>query len=150
MITYNNLTEGKYSLYFNEKIKDWISEVIEKEGYRVGEVYYIFVRDETLFRMNTSFLHHDTFTDIITFQLSENQQVISTEIYISLDRIVENARKFNVLPEEELLRVMVHGILHLLGYDDHTEKEKETMKAKENYYLTLRPKHLGNMFHVKH
>ncbi len=150
MISYNNLAEEKYSLYLNEKISSWITQAIENEGYKPGNINYIFVQDEELIRMNKKFLKHDTYTDIITFQTSENQDVISTEIYLSLDRILENSKKFNVLPQFELFRVMIHGILHLLGYDDHTEEEKTAMRAKENYYLTLLPETTEEMFHVKH
>lgn len=150
MISYNNLALEKYSLYLNEKISRWITHTIEKEGYKAGNINYIFVRDEQLIEINKKFLQHDTYTDIITFQTSDNQDIISSEIYISLDRILENSKKFNVPSKSELFRVMIHGILHMLGYDDHTPEEKTIMRAKENYYLTLLPKQIDEMFHVKH
>jgi len=97
---------------------------------------YIFCSDTYLHKINLEYLKHDTLTDIITFDYSEKKQ-ISGDIFISIDRIKENAPKFNQSTDIELNRVLIHGVLHLLGYKDKTPKEKETMRAKEDFYLTL-------------
>jgi len=97
---------------------------------------YIFCSDTYLHKINLEYLKHDTLTDIITFDYSEKKQ-ISGDIFISIDRIKENALKFNQSTDIELNRVLIHGVLHLLGYKDKTPKEKETMRAKEDFYLTL-------------
>ena len=150
MITYHNLIPGKYSIEQEEKITRWIQQVIENEGFKPGEVVYIFGSDKYINGINKRYLNHDTFTDIITFQESVNQEIISGEIYISLDRIVENAKLFNVTVDNELSRVLVHGVLHLMGYNDKTESEKRVMRSKENYYINLQPNNFGKLFHVKH
>ncbi len=150
MITYHNLNPEKYLIEQEEKITFWLHQVIENEGNIPGEITYIFGTDEYINEINRKYLNHDTYTDIITFQQSENQMVISGEIYISLDRVAENARKFKVNYDNELSRVLVHGILHLLGYDDKTPEEKNIMRSKENYYINLQPNNFGTLFHVKH
>lgn len=98
---------------------------------------YVFSDDEFLHKINKEYLRHNTYTDIITFDLSENDS-LDGEIYISLDRVKENAQNFNVKFTDEIHRVMVHGILHLLGYNDKTPSQKRKMKAKEDFYLSLR------------
>lgn len=104
----------------------------------MGELNYIFCTDPYLHNINRRFLKHDTYTDIITFDNSTVQDFIEADIYISLDRVRENARKFNVTFDEELHRVMVHGLLHLAGYGDKSPSEKVLMKKKEDAYLSLR------------
>jgi len=110
----------------------------------VGDINYIFCSDSYLLKLNQEFLSHQTYTDIITFDYSVGK-TISGEIYISLDRIKENANHFNVSPQEELLRVMIHGVLHLSGYRDKKRAEKSIMRKKEEACLSL----WKNMFHVK-
>ncbi len=120
-----------------DKYKRWIKETIEKEKAIPGDIQYIFCSDEYLLEVNRKFLNHDYYTDIVTFPLSEKEEIITGEIYISVDRIKENAGINNVDFENELARVIIHGVLHLIGYDDLNEDEKREMRAKENYYLNL-------------
>lgn len=119
-------------------IKKWLKETIENEGYKLGELNYIFCSDEYLHQMNVSYLNHDTLTDIITFDNSDIEGKIIGDIFISIDRVNENAKKFGVEFIDELNRVMVHGALHLVGYKDKKKDEQEKMRAKENYYLKRR------------
>ncbi len=119
-------------------IKKWLKETIENEGYKLTELNYIFCSDEYLHQMNVSYLNHDTLTDIITFDNSEVEGKIVGDIFISTDRVAENAKKFEVEFIDELNRVMVHGALHLVGYKDKKKEEQEKMRAKENYYLKRR------------
>ena len=118
-----------------DALRDWIFDVIQKEGGQLGFIQYVFCSDEYLHQINLDFLQHDTYTDIITFPYSEEQ--IESDIFISIDRIKENAQVFGVTFEEELHRVMVHGVLHLLGFGDKTVEEKDLMRAKENEYILL-------------
>jgi len=122
------------------KIRKWILYVITSENFRRGTLNYIFCSDNFLHKANLQYLQHDTYTDILTFDTSDEPNEISGDIFISIERVKENARTFKVLFNTELYRVMVHGILHLLGYNDKTQEEKELMKSKEDYYLSLLPK----------
>lgn len=119
--------------------KDWIAQVIQHFGKKTGEVFFLFCSDDYLLQMNKNFLQHDTFTDIITFDLSESDQFITGEIFISIDRVLDNAQKFNVSFSEELHRVLIHGVLHLLGFKDKTGEESALMREQENFCLSLRP-----------
>jgi len=118
------------------KTQNWIIESIKQEGKTPGEINYIFCSDNYLYKMNVEHLNHDTFTDIITFNYCV-EDVVNTDIFISVDRVKENAKDFETSFENELSRVMIHGMLHLVGYDDKTEADKEAMRAKEDFYLTL-------------
>ena len=111
-----------------------IKQLINEEKKETGDISVIFCSDRYLLEMNKKHLNHDYFTDIITFNYVEDD-VISGDLFISADRIRENAGKFNVTFHEELYRVILHGILHLVGYNDKTSEEKKVMKDKENYYL---------------
>ena len=111
----------------------WIKEVIEEEGYELARIDYIFCSDEFLLEVNRTHLDHDFYTDIITFPLNPNP--IIAEIYISVDRVRENATSYSVPFEDELMRVIIHGILHLCGYDDHEEADIAFIRKKEAYYL---------------
>lgn len=111
-----------------------IKQLINEEKKETGDISVIFCSDEYLLEMNKTHLNHDYFTDIITFNYVEND-LISGDLFISADRIKENAGKFGVTFQEELYRVILHGILHLVGYNDKTDAEKKVMKEKENYYL---------------
>ena len=122
--------------------KNFIKQIVSAEKKNLDRLVLIFCNDEELLKINREFLRHDTLTDIITFDYTEGK-VISGEIYISLDRIKENAKKFKVSEKEELIRVMAHGLLHLCGYKDKTNKEKEQMKKKENKCLRLSRHFLG-------
>ena len=118
------------------QIKLWLKQTASLERKHIGKIIYIFCDDEELLRINREFLKHDTLTDIITFDYTIANDV-SGEIYISLDRVKENAGKFGESEKQELLRVMAHGILHLCGYKDKTTVEKEQMRKKENKSLKL-------------
>ncbi len=112
----------------------WINSVVEEEGYGVGEITFVFCSDDYLLEMNRKHLDHDYYTDIITFDYVEGD-VVSGDLFISLDRIGDNASLLNVQYEEELLRVCVHGVLHLCGYQDKSDDEERVMRRKEDYYL---------------
>jgi len=112
----------------------WLTNVIKEEGKQMGDLVYVLCKDEYLLEKNIQFLNHNTLTDVITFDYSEDK-IISGDILISTERVVENAKIFNVNYLTELHRVMVHGLLHLLGYKDKIEKDANTMREKENYYL---------------
>lgn len=121
----------------NEKqIIKWLQNTIKNEGRTVSELSYIFCTDDYLHKMNLEFLNHDTYTDIITFDYTEGS-VVGGDIFISIDRVKENALKFKTEFLNELSRVIVHGVLHLVGYKDKTTKEKELMRSKEDFYLIL-------------
>jgi len=120
-----------------EKLSQWIIKVIESEEKTPGAVSFIFCSDEYLLRMNVEHLQHDYYTDIITFDYCEGT-VISGDLFISVDRVRENASELRIPFEDELHRVMVHGVLHLLGYGDKTEAEQLTIRQKEDACLLLR------------
>jgi rRNA maturation RNase YbeY len=128
-----------FELQNPESFKVWLKNVIRNEQKYVGDIVYIFSDDEYLHAINLDFLNHDTLTDIITFDTSEDSDVISGEIYISVERVADNAGILNKDFQEELSRVLVHGVLHLIGYGDKTPEEKTEMTAKEDYYLNLQP-----------
>ena len=115
----------------------WLKLVAESEICRLGDINIIFCSDPYILNINIQYLGHDYFTDIITFDYREGN-VISGDLFISLDSVKENAVYFGAEFQEELHRVIVHGLLHLLGYDDHTDEEKKVMRAKEDYYLDIR------------
>ena len=133
--------------YYNEDIafhfkgrtlnNRWLRMVAESEIRRVGDLSIIFCSDNYILDVNMRYLQHDYFTDIITFDYCEGN-ILSGDLFISIDSVRENAVLYGAEFEEELNRVMVHGLLHLIGYDDHTEEEQKTMREKENYYLSLR------------
>lgn len=135
MIYYNFETD--FTLENQEEISKWISNTIQEEGYTFEEISYIFCDDAYLLEKNIQFLDHDTLTDIISFDYSVGK-IISGDIFISIERVKENASNFKVSFTEELHRVIIHGILHYCGYKDKTPQEKEEMRSKENYYLSLR------------
>ncbi len=118
--------------------KTWIKETIITEGKTLGTLNYVFCSDEYLHKMNVEFLQHDTLTDIITFDQSEIENKIDGDIFISVDRVKENAKKFNSEYNDELNRVMIHGALHLIGYKDKKKSDQELMRSKEDYYLSTR------------
>lgn len=129
------------NISFDEsQLKEWLITVILEEKRVLTEaINFVFCSDAYLHKVNVEYLDHDTLTDIITFDNSDNPQEIEGDIFISLERIKENAQTFEVAFEEELKRVLVHGILHLIGYNDKTETEQFTMSLKENLYLEKFP-----------
>lgn len=118
-----------------DHVRDWIVGVAAGCGYGVGELYYYFCSDEALLDINQRRLGHDFYTDIVTFPLTDSGDVVSSEFCISLDRIAENSLNFGRSFESELLRVIIHGVLHLIGYDDHTDEERSRMREKEEECL---------------
>ncbi|MFN7261499.1 MAG: rRNA maturation RNase YbeY [Cyclobacteriaceae bacterium] len=120
------------------KKSQWIKEVARREKKTIKEINYIFCSDEYLLQLNQGFLNHKTLTDIITFDNSEGENGLEGEIYISIERVQENAIKFNNEFEDELHRVMIHGVLHLIGYKDKKPSEKALMRKKEEACLSLR------------
>ena len=125
------------SFNFKHKIlvRKWLKNTIEAEGYKLKEMNFVFCSDNYLLTINQEYLKHNTLTDIITFDNSDKEFAIVGDIFISIERVRENARIFTVSEKDELLRVMVHGTLHLLGYTDKGKTSKTLMTAKENYYL---------------
>ena len=121
-------------------VKEWIRDFVVTYGKEVGELYYSFCSDEYLYQMNVDLLGHDFYTDIITFPLNECETVLSAEFHISIDRIKENAITFNRSFEDELHRVMAHGVLHLIGFDDLTEDDEKEMRRQEDFCLSIRRK----------
>jgi len=129
VITFNS--ETSFTLKNQKKLVKWIGDVITSEGFQVGEINYIFCDDSYLNKINQEFLNHDTFTDIISFDYTLGKEV-GGDIFISIERVLENAEKFNEVFENELHRVMIHGILHFIGYKDKTKKDKTLMRTKED------------------
>lgn len=133
--------------YFNEDIKfslkarilnnKWLRMVAESEVKRLGDINIIFCSDNYILDVNMKYLQHDYFTDIITFDYCEGN-VLNGDLFISIDTVRDNAQFYGTEFEDELNRVMVHGLLHLIGYDDHTEEDIKVMRSKEDYYLSLK------------
>ena len=119
-----------------QTIASWLSVAIVSEKKKLGTINCIFCSDEYLLKLNQDYLEHDTFTDIITFNYVEHD-VISGDLFISLERVKENAAEFGDEFLHELKRVMIHGVLHLIGYNDKTPQEAKEIRAKEDFYLTL-------------
>ena len=131
------LEEVRYSLKQKRKIRSWIIQTTENEDHKVGILNYILTNDDILVQLNKEYLRHFTLTDIITFDLSESDGLLTGDIYISVDRARENAKKFKDSLNSEIKRLMIHGVLHLIGYKDKSQSERELMRAKEEYYLSL-------------
>jgi probable rRNA maturation factor len=127
----------KFSLENRGELKRFIAILFKKEEQKLAELQYIFCSDDRLLEINRQFLQHDFYTDIITFPLSEPGHPINGEIYISVDRVKENAAEFGSSIKKELHRVIFHGALHLCGYKDKTPKEEKQMRLLEEKYLTL-------------
>lgn len=127
----------RFKLSNPRKVTAWIKSTIKKEKTTLISLNYIFCTDEYLHDMNVEFLKHDTFTDIITFNYNPSKTEIEGEIYISIDRVRENAKSFETDFQTELNRVIIHGVLHLIGYNDKTKAQKATMREKEDTYLSL-------------
>ena len=119
-----------------KKLKDFIESVFRMEGKKLGSINYIFCSDSHILKLNRKFLNHNFYTDILTFDLSENQASINAEIIISIDRVRDNAMNLGVSIKSELLRVIFHGALHLCGYNDKKVSERLVMRLKEDHYLS--------------
>jgi len=136
MISY--FTEDVVFKFKNKRLNNkWLTLVAESEVKRIGDISIIFCSDSYILDINIRYLHHDYFTDIITFDYTEGDR-LSGDLFISLDTVRANAAEYGSDFETELNRVMVHGVLHLIGYDDHSSADKKLMREKENYYLSLR------------
>ena len=129
--------DTKFVFKGKQRNNRWLRLVAESEIRRAGDISIIFCSDNYILDINMKYLQHDYFTDIITFDYCEGDK-ISGDLFISIDSVRENALLYGTEFEDELNRVMVHGVLHLIGYDDHTKAEQKTMREKENYYLSLR------------
>ena len=138
MISFNY--ELEFTLENETVIADWLSKVIISENKKEGDINYIFCDDDYLLEINQQYLDHDTLTDIISFDYSVGNE-LHGDIFISIDRVRENAEDFNVSFEDELKRVMVHGVLHYCGFKDKTDEDENTMRLKEDQKI--------KMFHVK-
>lgn len=123
------------SLKDRQALKAFLLSLFKREGVKLEALRYIFCSDNYLLQINRQYLHHDYYTDIITFNLSNHPEPVNGEIYISIDRVKDNARQFNASFRQELHRVIFHGALHLCGYKDKTAKEEKQMRAKEDEYL---------------
>jgi len=131
------LEDVKYTLKNKILIKEWINNTIIAEGFQLEELNFILCSDEYLLVINQQYLNHDTYTDVITFDNSEELKTILGDIFISIERIQENAKAFKGTVQLELCRVMIHGTLHLLGYKDKGKAAKTLMTEKEDFYLNL-------------
>ena len=139
MINYHYKIDFK--LTDESKYTDWVASVIAKEGRVLGQIDYVFCTDKYLLGLNQKYLDCNNYTDIITFDYALNN-IVSADIFISIERLRENSEKFKVAFKNEVLRVMVHGVLHLLGYKDKSKKDTQRMREKENKTIEL--------FHVEH
>ncbi len=133
MIEFNY--ETNFTLNNEEQLINWVENCIVSNKFKVGEINYIFCDDVYLHKLNVEFLQHDTYTDIISFDNTMGK-LISGDIFISIDRVKENSTVFTSSFEDELHRVMIHGVLHYMGYKDKTTEEKEMMRAKEDQCLS--------------
>ena len=129
--------ETDYRLSDAETISGWIEDIIRAHHFQIEEINYIFCSDQYLLEINKKHLNHDYFTDIITFDNSDQEYQIEADIFISIDRVIENASDQSVKMETELHRVMIHGVLHLLGFGDKSPQEKKVMREKEDACLSL-------------
>ncbi|CAM3706524.1 rRNA maturation RNase YbeY [Flavobacterium saliperosum] len=134
MISFNYETD--FQLENEEQFENWISRVIASEDKEEGEISYIFCDDEYLHKINVEYLNHDDLTDIISFDYSEGN-VLHGDIFISIERVRDNANDYSVPFEEELKRVIIHGVLHYCGYKDKSEKDEAVMRSKENEKVLL-------------
>jgi probable rRNA maturation factor len=126
---------GRFYLPSRTTLKGFILILFKKEGHKVEAINYIFCSDQYLLKINKDFLDHNTYTDIITFQYTAPKLPVQSDIYISIDRVKENARRYHTSFVQELYRVIFHGALHLCGYKDKSDKDVKLMRTKEDFYL---------------
>ena len=136
-IIFDDTTQKQNALNWRS-LRNWITKTVSDEGYIIGDLSFVFCDDAYLHKINLEFLEHDTLTDIVTFDYS-SENIVSGEIYISAERVEENANQFSQEFDLEIHRIIIHGVLHLLGYKDKTPKDKLLMTNKEDYYLSLPP-----------
>ncbi len=127
----------RFKLTNPKKTASWVRSVVKKEGTALNSLNYIFCSDEYLREINSQYLGHKTYTDIVTFNYNPAEGEIEGEVYISVDRVRENAKTFKSNFQTELHRVIIHGVLHLIGFNDKTKREKTLMREKEDSYLSL-------------
>ena len=132
----NFYSENDFVINNQEQLIKWIVAVVESEGFNLGDVNFIFCNDDYLHKINVEFLNHDTLTDVISFDYSVGK-VLQGDIYISTERVADNAKDYRVSFDNEIKRVMIHGILHYCGYQDKTTVQTDLMRSKENHYLEL-------------
>jgi len=137
MISFTSV-ETNYILKNKLKVRNWVKSIVESENKLAGDITFVFCNDDYLGTMNEKYLNHSTLTDIITFDYSEKSK-LAGDICISVERVQENSENFNTTPDEELGRVMAHGVLHLAGYKDKAPDEKKMMRMKEDLYLSSYP-----------
>ena len=131
--------DSPYKLSQKQATRQWLKQQAETEAFRVGDLNYIFCSDEHVLQVNRDYLQHDYYTDIITFDQSEEEDLIEGDIFISVDRVADNASQLGVEPVIEMRRVLAHGLLHLCGYGDKSSEEKLAMRAKEDEWLAIFP-----------
>ena len=131
--------DTNFRIRHKKLLSNWSTKSIEAESNQVEEISFIFTSDAFLLNLNTEYLSHDTFTDIITFQYNEEGAKLHSDVFISIERVRENAKEFKQTMLNELHRMLIHGVLHLLGYEGKNKKAKQLMTRKEDYYLSLRP-----------
>ncbi len=134
MINFNVEIE-KFKISDTRKKKAWLKDLVIEQGFKLKELNYVFLSDQELLKMNIEYLKHDTYTDIITFDNSEKENEIEGDIFISIDRVADNSKKFQVVFETELCRVMAHGVLHLCGYLDKKTADAKLMREMEEKYI---------------
>jgi len=148
MFVTNFFSENKNFKISNKKeIRTLLKEICKKENKKISFINCVFCSDNRLLEINKKYLNHTSLTDVVTFDFTTNKKNIEGDIYISIDRVKENAKKYKETFKKELLRVIIHGLLHLIGFLDKTKEEKNTMTLKENEYLSLYNK---LKFHVEH
>lgn len=127
----------EFELDNESRYSQWINSIISSHNFQLENIQYIFCSDEYLLTINKEYLDHDYYTDIITFNMSEENHVIEADIFISIERIRDNSKKLSINFADELKRVMIHGVLHLIGFDDKTEELKNVMRQKESDCVSL-------------
>ena len=148
MFVTNFFSENKNFKISNKKeIRTLLKEICKKENKKISFINCVFCSDSRLLEINKKYLNHTSLTDVVTFDFTPNKKNLEGDIYISIDRVKENARKYKETFKTELLRIIIHGLLHLIGFSDKTKEEKNTMTLKENEYLSLYSK---LKFHVEH
>lgn len=128
-----------YKLPHKQKTRQWLTQQTSQEGYRIGELNYIFCSDEYVLQVNRDYLQHDYYTDIITFDQREEDDKLEGDIFISVDRVADNAQQLGIAPELEMRRVLAHGLLHLCGYGDKSEAEATAMRQHEENWINVFP-----------
>jgi len=130
--------EISFQLSNKKALRAWLIACGKAENHIINQLNYIFCSDNYLLDINKNYLNHNYYTDVITFDYSEEKDAITGDVFISYERVKENARDFSIPLKDELHRVIIHGLLHLFGYSDKTPVQKATMKVKEDFYLSLR------------